>query len=185
MIAVFLLAVAVGVFAWPREPGGFRGWLAAVRDGDDDWGWDFISDQGQIGYRGGMAAYVEDMAAADWDALDLGTPVDVWSDDSFYSVEVQLHSDPATVPEFLLRWGIIRGVCDQDEQPIGIGAFEDRGPLRGQRFDGGGLSGYQGRCNAGFADASHHGTVRGDGSLTPLACRPMVSGSQGGASPCD
>lgn len=152
LTAVFLVALALAVAAWPRDPGGLRGWLAEVRDGDDDWGWDFISTYAQTAYQGGAAAYAEDMAAVDWEALELGTPVEVWSDDGVALLQAELLSDPSTVPAFLVERGIVKGVCE-DGEPTGIWVIEDRGLLQEQRFGTGGTTGTQRRCDATFADA--------------------------------
>lgn len=149
--AVALPAVAVALIAWPREPGGLQGWLAAVQDPHDDRGWDFIDPMVQRMYRGGVAAYVEDMAAVDWDALELSTPEDVWVDDGMALVQAELRSDPATVPAILLQHGVVRGLCE-DGDPIGIWVIENRGLLGRDSFGALNATGTQIRCDAEFAD---------------------------------
>ena len=111
-----------------------------------------MSSEAQRAYDGDLDAYLVDMAAADWAALDLGSPADAWSDDGFVSVEAELRSDSTTVPAFLLDRRIVHGVCDGSE-PKAIGVFEDRRPLQGSKFGGGGVTGSQARCNAVFGDA--------------------------------
>ena len=151
LLAVVLVVVAAAlVAAWP-QPRGFGAWITEVRDGDDDWGWDLLGAEAQGAYDGNRGAYVADMSEADWAALDLGSPVDVWSDDGFVRVEAELQSDPTAVPVFLLDRRIVHGVCD-GRQPIAIGVFEDRRPFQGGAFGGGGLTGGQRQCNAAFTD---------------------------------
>lgn len=152
LASVVLAAVLAGLVALFPEPGGLRGWIAEVRDRDNDWGWDHLSAEAQRTYGGGRSAYNADMAAADWAALDLGEPRDVWSDDGFVQVEAELRSNPTTVPAFLLERRIVHGVCDGRE-PTAIGVYEDHRPFQSHKFSGGGLSGGQTRCNAAFTDA--------------------------------
>ena len=150
--SVVLVAVLAGLFALLPESRGLRGWIAEVRDGDNDWGWDLLSAETQLTYGGGRDAYNADMAAADWAALDLGMPQEVWSHDGFVQVEAEVRSDPTTVPAFLLERGVVHGVCDGRE-PTAIGVYEDRRPFQSYKFSGGGLSGSQARCNAAFMGA--------------------------------
>lgn len=151
LVAVVLVVVAAALFATRPQPGGFRAWIAEARDGDSEWGWDLLSSETQRAYDGDLDAYLVEMAAADWAALDLGSPADVWSDDGFVSVEAELRSDSTTVPAFLLDRRIVRGVCHGAE-PKAIGVFEDRRPFQGSKFDGGGVTGSQARCNAAFGE---------------------------------
>lgn len=152
LIVIVLVLVAVGIVAaWP-QPAGLRAWIAEVRDEDDDWGWDLLGAEAQAEYRGDQDAYLADMIAADWEALDLGPATDVWSDDGFFHVQAELQSDPTTVPAFLFDRRIVHGVCD-GHRPVAIGVYEDRRPFQGNAFGGGGLSGGQRRCNAAFTDA--------------------------------
>ncbi len=151
LVAVVLVVIAAALFAIRPQPGGFRAWIAEARDGDSEWGWDLLSSEAQRAYDGDLDAYLVDMAAADWAALDLGSPADAWSDDGFVSVEAELRSDSTTVPAFLLDRRIVHGVCDGAE-PKAIGVFEDRRPFQGRKFGGGGVTGSQARCNAAFSE---------------------------------
>ena len=152
LIAIVLVVIAAAIVAaWPQA-GGFRAWLSEVRDGDDDWGWDLLGAEAQAEYQGGQDAYLADMTAADWQGLDLGPAMDVWSDDGFVLVQAELRSDATTVPAFLLDRRIVHGVCD-GRRPIAIGVYEDRRPFQGSAFGGGGLTGGQRRCNAALTDA--------------------------------
>ena len=152
LVAVALVVLVAALFAIRPQPGGFSAWIAEARDGDSEWGWDLLSSETQGAYDDDRDAYIADMVAADWAALDLGFPADVWSDDGFVSVEAELRSDPATVPAFLLDRRIVRGVCDGAE-PRAIGVFEDHRPFQGSKFYGGGVTGSQARCNAAFGGA--------------------------------
>ncbi len=154
LVAILVVTAVAVVVALVAQPSGFRGWLAEARDGDDDWGWDLLAEQARDAYNGDRDAYLADMRRADWAALDLGDPVDVWSDDGFFHVQAELHSDPATVPAFLLERRIIHGVCHPPgNRPTAIGVFEDRRMFQGGTWGGGGLSGTQIRCNAAFTDS--------------------------------
>lgn len=148
-IAVVVVAAAI-VVGWP-QPGGLRAWLAEVRDGDADWGWELLGPAAQAAYRNDPAAYAADAARADWAGLDLGPAEDTWSDDGFVHVRAELRSDPAWVPAFLFERRIVHGVCD-GRRPVAIGAYEDRRPFQGGAFGGGGLTGGQVDCNAAFTD---------------------------------
>lgn len=152
LVAVALVVIVAALLAMRPQPGGFSAWIAEARDGDNEWGWDLLSSEAQSAYDGDRDAYFADMAAADWAALDLGPPVEMWSEDGFVNVEAELRSDPATVPEFLLDRRIVHGVCD-GAQPRAIGVFEDRRPLQRSKFHGGGHTGGQVRCNAAFGEA--------------------------------
>jgi hypothetical protein len=153
LVAVVLVVVAAAaLFAIRPQPGGFRAWIAEAGDGDSEWGWALLSSEAQRAYDGDRDAYLADMAAVDWAVLDLGYPADVWSDDGFVRVVAELRSDSTTVPAFLLDRRIVHGVCDGSE-PKAIGVFEDRRPLQGSKFGGGGVTGSQARCNAVFGDA--------------------------------
>ena len=150
LAVVLVMGGAAFVAAWP-QPGGFRAWMAEVRDADDDWGWDLLGAEAQGAYGGNRDAYVADMTAADWENLDLGPAVTVRSHDGFIQVEAELRSDPTTVPAFLFERQITHGVCD-DGQPIALGVFEDRRPFQLGAFNGAGLTGSQQRCNTAFTD---------------------------------
>lgn len=151
LIAIVLVVVAAAiVLAWP-QPGGFRIWLAEVRDGDDDWGWDLLAAETQREYRNDPDAYLADVAAADWARLDLGPAVEMWADGGFVRVQAELRSDPTTVPAFLFDRRIVHGVCDS-RQPIAIGVYEDRRPFQAGAFGGGGVTGSQRQCQGAFAD---------------------------------
>jgi hypothetical protein len=151
--AALLVAIAVAlVIGWPA-PGGFRAWIAEARDGDDDWGWDLLSTDAHRTYDGDRDAYAFDMAAVDWRSLDLGDPVDTWSDDGFVQVVAELRSEPVTVPAFLLERGIVSGVCD-GEKPVAIRVYEDRRLFQGSTFGYSGMTGGQGRCNDAFSRAA-------------------------------
>lgn len=152
LLTVALVALGAAlVAAWPR-PGGFSTWIAEARDGDDDWGWDLLSTEAHGSYAGDRDAYVADMRAADWGALELGPPVVRWSDDGFAHVIAELRSDPTTVPALLIHRRIVHGVCD-GARPTAIGVYEDRRPFQGSAFGGGGETGGQRRCNRAFPGA--------------------------------
>ncbi len=148
------LMVIIGAVAASGEvgqPGGFRSWLTDVRSGDGDRGWSHLGDGIRNAYDGDLDAYRADVTAVDWSLLRLGPPVDVWRDDGFVRVEAPLLSPPHTVPRFLIERRIVHGVCDQGGRPIGIGVYEDRRPFAWNRFEAGGVTGGQARCNAAFA----------------------------------
>lgn len=164
MVTIVLVAVVAALVAASPQPGGFRAWIAEVRDGDNDWGWDLLDADARSRYDDDRDAYLADMIAADWEGLDLGPAVDVWSDDGFVQVQAELRSDPTSAPAFLLDRRLVHGVCD-GRQPVGIGVYEDRRPFQGGAFGGGGLTGGQRHCHAAFADRSdaYHSThERGD-----------------------
>lgn len=142
---IALITIPLGV----HEAGGFAGWLVAVRSDDEDRGWDRLNPSIQDAY-GTRHAYLADVAAADWEALVLEGPVDVWEDDGFVRVEATLLSQPATVPLFLFERRIVHARCDEAGRPVGIGVYEDRRPFAGSRFDGGGVTGSQQRCQDAF-----------------------------------
>lgn len=147
--------VALGAFAVSsavRPRAGLAGWVLEVRGADEDRGWDLVGDDVRDAYGGDRAAYLADVAAADWIALELGPTVEVWERDGFAMLEAAVRSSPDTVPAFLFERRIVHGVCDQGGYPTGIGAFEDRRPFAGRQFVGGGLTGSQARCNAAFSD---------------------------------
>lgn len=151
VVAALLAAILVSfVTAWP-QPAGLRGWIAEVRDGDDDWGWGLLSADAHRAYNGDSGRYAADMAAVDWGSLDLGDPVDTWSDDGFVQVVAELRSEPATVPRFLLERGIVSGVCN-GETPVAIRVYEDRRLFQGSTFGYSGMTGGQSRCNDAFVD---------------------------------
>jgi hypothetical protein len=151
VVAIILvgLVAAVAVIASRPQPSGFRTWIAEIRDGDDDWGWELLGAEARDAYGGDRGAYLADMRAADWTALVLGPPADVWSDDGFVRVVSELGSDPTSVPRFLFDRRIVHGECDEG-QPFGLGAYEDRRLFEDGVFSGGGLTGGQARCNRAF-----------------------------------
>lgn len=146
---VILLVAGVLVLA-PSGRGAFGDWLAEARDGDADRGWDLLGPEAQRAYAGNVDAYASDVDGADWGVLELGEPVDQWSDDGFTQVVMALRSAPATVPAFLFERRIVHAVC-VDDAPTGIGAIEDRRPFGSWGFGGGGVTGSQRRCQAAFA----------------------------------
>ena len=166
--AVLVGAIALAVMPQlPLGGSGFRDWLVEVTDSQDaDRGWHLVANWVRDdAYGGDLEAYLADVEAADWSLLHLDTPVDAWADEGFVEVRVNLLSDPATVPRFLLARHIVHGVCNSGGRPLAIGAYENRRPFSGDGFAAGGLTGSQTRCNAAFNS--------GDGSRARLASVPL------------
>lgn len=154
LVAVAFVVIVTALFAFRPGTSSFVAWIAEARDGDSEWGWDMLSPEAHGAYDGDADAYFAEMAAVDWTALDLGAPMEIWTDDGFASVRAELRSDPSTVPTFLLDRRIVHGICD-GAGPSAIGVFEDRRPFHGHVFDGGGVTGSQARCNVAFGEAGN------------------------------
>ncbi len=159
VMAVGALAVLAGILVAPTlgiadlGGGSFSAWLTEVRGDDLDRGWSRLDAHTRAtAYDDDRDAYLDEVMAADWSALELEEPVRKWFDDGLARMEARLISAPATVPPFLFERRIVHGVCESGE-PVGIGVFEHRRFLGSGGFTGGGVTGSQARCNAAFFES--------------------------------